>query len=72
MASWWLNIGPEALYWDAHVANIWNVKEIYITENGCSSSDVPAADGTVYDTDRVMFLRNYSVNSNEQRLTAFP
>ena len=60
MASWWLNIGPEALYWGPrHVANIWNVKEIYITENGCSSSDVPASDGTVYDTDRVMFLRNY-------------
>src|SRR5882724_320077 len=60
MASWWLNIGPEALYWGPrHVANIWNVKEIYITENGCSSSDVPAPDGTVYDTDRVMFLRNY-------------
>jgi beta-glucosidase len=60
MASSWLNIGPEALYWGPrHVANIWNVKEIYITENGCSSSDVPALDGTVYDTDRVMFLRNY-------------
>lgn len=60
MASGWLNIGPEALYWGPrHVAQIWNVKEIYITENGCSSSDVPAPDGTVYDTDRVMFLRNY-------------
>jgi beta-glucosidase len=60
MASWWLNIGPEALYWGPrHVAKIWNVKEIYITENGCSSSDIPAADGLVYDTDRVMYLRNY-------------
>jgi beta-glucosidase len=37
MASWWLNIGPEALYWGPrHVAKIWNVKEIYITESGCS------------------------------------
>jgi beta-glucosidase len=60
MASTWLTIGPEALYWGPrHVARIWNVKEIYITENGCSSSDVPASDGTVYDTDRVMYLRNY-------------
>ena len=60
MASLWLNIGPEALYWGPrHVAKIWNVKEIYITENGCSSSDIPAADGLVYDTDRVMYLRNY-------------
>ena len=60
MASPWLFVGPEALYWGPrHVAKIWNVKEIYITENGCSSSDVPAADGLVYDTDRVMYLRNY-------------
>ena len=69
MASSWLSIGPEALYWGPrHVAKIWNVKEIYITENGCSSSDVPAADGTVYDTDRVMFLRNYLTQL--QRATA--
>ena len=60
MASPWLFVGPEALYWGPrHVAKLWNVKEIYITENGCSSSDVPAADGRVYDTDRVMYLRNY-------------
>jgi beta-glucosidase len=69
MASPWLNIGPEALYWGPrHVAKIWNVKEIYITENGCSSSDIPAADGTVYDTDRVMYLRNYL--SQLQRATS--
>jgi beta-glucosidase len=60
MASPWLFVGPEALYWGPrHVAKIWNVKEIYITENGCSSADVPAPDGRVYDTDRVMYLRNY-------------
>ena len=60
MASPWLFVGPEALYWGPrHVARLWNVKEIYITENGCSSSDLPAADGRVYDTDRVMYLRNY-------------
>ena len=60
MASPWLYMGPEALYWGPrHVANIWKVNEIYITENGCSSSDVPAKDGKVYDTDRVMYLRNY-------------
>ena len=69
MASTWLNIGPEALYWGPrHVAKLWNVKEIYITENGCSSSDIPAADGIVYDTDRVMYLRNYL--SQLQRATS--
>jgi beta-glucosidase len=60
MASPWLFVGPEALYWGPrHVAKIWGAKEIYITENGCSSADVPARDGRVYDTDRVMYLRNY-------------
>jgi beta-glucosidase len=60
MASPWLDAGPEALYWGVrHVAQIWNLKEIYITENGCSSADVLTPDGHVYDTDRVMFLRNY-------------
>lgn len=60
MASPWLFIGPEVLYWGPHhVAKLWNVQEIYVTENGCSSSDIPAGDGQVYDTDRVMFLRNY-------------
>jgi beta-glucosidase len=69
MASSWLSIGPEALYWGPrNVAKIWNVKEIYITENGCSSSDVPSPDGTVYDTDRVMYLRNYLTHL--QRATA--
>ena len=60
MASQWLTIGPEALYWGPrHVAKLWGVNELYITENGCSSSDIPGADGKVYDTDRVMYLRNY-------------
>ena len=69
MASNWLRVGPEALYWaPRHLEKIWNVKSIYITENGCSASDAPAADGNVYDADRVMFLRNYLTQL--QRATA--
>src|SRR5262249_42018984 len=50
MNSSWLRIGPEALYWGPrNLARVWNAKSIYITENGCSATDVPAADGTVYD-----------------------
>jgi len=60
MFSPWLSVGPEGIYWATKlVADIWKVKEIYITENGSSSSDLIAPDGAVYDTDRVMFLRNY-------------
>lgn len=60
MYSPWLYIGPEALYWAPKlVAKLWNVKEIHITENGASSADQLTPNGSVYDTDRVMFLRNY-------------
>ena len=60
MASPWLFVGPEALYWGPKlVSDIWHPKAIYITENGCSSDDVPTADGQILDTDRVMYLRNY-------------
>jgi beta-glucosidase len=60
MDSTWLGIGPEAMYWaPRHVAKLWDVKSIYITENGTSATDEPAADGNVYDVDRIMYLRNY-------------
>ncbi len=60
MFSPWLTIGPEALYWSPKLASkIWNLKEVYITENGASSADVLTPDGKVLDTDRVMYLRNY-------------
>jgi beta-glucosidase len=60
MYSSWLTIGPEALYWGPKLVHeLWNVKELYITENGASSKDVPTPEGEVYDTDRVMYLRNY-------------
>ena len=35
------------------------MKNIYITENGTSAADQPAADGAIHDIDRVMYLRNY-------------
>jgi beta-glucosidase len=60
MMSNWLHVGPEALYWGPKLAaELWNIKEIYITENGASSADVLTPDGHVYDSDRVMYLRNY-------------
>jgi len=60
MLSPWLYIGPEGIYWATKlVSDLWKVKEIYITENGASAADTLAADGQVYDTDRIMFLRNY-------------
>ncbi len=60
MYSPWLTVGPEALYWGPKlVHDLWQPKALYITENGCSSADQVAPDGHVYDTDRVMYFRNY-------------
>jgi beta-glucosidase len=59
-ASRWQYVGPESLYWaPRHLQKIWNVKEIYISENGCSTIDEVAPDGTIQDSDRIMFLRSY-------------
>ncbi|MGH6678025.1 MAG: GH1 family beta-glucosidase [Bradyrhizobium sp.] len=60
MSSDWLKIGPETAYWVPRLAaKVWNLKKIYISENGASAADHLAADGKVYDLDRMMFLRNY-------------
>src|SRR5205814_1071608 len=60
MASPWLKIGPEVIYWAVrNVSDIWKPKVLYITENGCSADDVITANGRIEDTDRVMYLRNH-------------
>lgn len=60
MESDWLRVGPEAMYWaPRNVAKLWNVKKIFITENGASASDKPAPDGRIFDLDRIMYLRAY-------------
>jgi len=60
MNSEWLRVGPETIYWAPRLAaKIWNIDTIYISENGTSSDDKLAADGNVYDLDRIMYLRNY-------------
>lgn len=59
MFSSWHTFSPEVLYWGPRLLHsIWQPKAIYITENGCAARDEVAADGKVYDTDRVMYLRN--------------
>jgi beta-glucosidase len=62
-------VSPEVLYWGPRmVHSLWNPKEIFITENGCATSNEIAVDGSVFDTDRVMFLRNNLLHL--QRATA--
>ncbi len=69
MQSSWHVFDPECIYWGPHhVQSLWGAKSIFITENGCGASDVVLADGEVYDSDRVMFLRAYLTQL--QRATA--
>jgi beta-glucosidase len=63
MYSPWLYVGPEVIYWAPKiVAELWKVKSLYVTENGASSDDQIAPDGQIYDSDRIMYLRNYMTN----------
>jgi beta-glucosidase len=73
MSSEWLYIGPQILYWGPrHLSEIWGVKDVMITENGCSAADPRSPDGAVYDTDRVMFLRNYLTQAHRAVAEGWP
>jgi beta-glucosidase len=73
MFSEWLRIGPETAYWvPLLAAKIWNLKTIYISENGASSADRVHDDGQVYDLDRIMYLRNYLAQIQRSILKGAP
>lgn len=73
MASNWLAIGPQIAYWGPRlVREVWGVKDVYITENGCSAEDRQAADKQVYDTDRVMYVRNHLVQAQRAVAEGWP
>jgi beta-glucosidase len=69
----WLRVGPEIAYWaPRHLSEIWRVKDVYISENGCSSDDRIAADGHIYDTDRVMYVRNHLIHAHRAVSEGWP
>jgi beta-glucosidase len=73
MASPWLTIGPECIYWGVrNVCDLWHPKGVYITENGCSANDVVTAEGRIEDTDRVMYLRNYLTQLHRATSEGYP
>jgi beta-glucosidase len=58
-APWLFHI-PQAMYWGPrHVASLYGVKAIYITENGCGYHDEPDSRGEIIDLHRRELLRNY-------------
>jgi beta-glucosidase len=73
MASPWLFVGPEGMYWAVRTTTeLWQPRAIFITENGCSSEDSPQRDGRIEDTDRVMFLRNYLTHLRRAAVEGYP
>ena len=73
MASDWIYIGPEVIYWAIrNVSDIWKPRALYITENGCSADDVLTADGRIEDTDRVMYLRNHLTHLHRAASEGYP
>jgi len=75
MASPWINVAHESLYWAIrNPSDIWKdkAKELYITENGCSSDDVINSAGHVEDTDRVMYLRNHVTQMHRAATEGYP
>jgi beta-glucosidase len=73
MASPWLTIGPECIYWAVrNVSEIWNPPAITITENGCSADDVVTPAGRIEDIARVMYLRNYLTHLHRATAEGFP
>jgi beta-glucosidase len=72
MASPWLYVGPEVIYWAVRsVSELWGPRTLYISENGCSADD-PVVDGRIDDSDRVMFLRNYLTQLHRASAEGYP
>lgn len=57
----WLRLAPQALYWGPRLAaEVYGVREIYITENGAGYNDAPPdVRGEVLDLHRRDYLRTY-------------
>jgi beta-glucosidase len=73
MASDWLTIGPECIYWAVrNLVDLWKVPAVYITENGCSADDAVTPDGRIDDTDRLMYLRNHLTNLQRATSEGYP
>ena len=56
----WLNIMPQSIYWGTRLpAEIYGVKAIYITENGCGYDVESVVNGEVHDLHRRDYVRTY-------------
>ena len=69
----WLHVGPSVLYWGPRlVCDIWNVPEVYITENGCANPDRPTPENEIWDTARVMYLQEHLIHLHRAISDGYP
>lgn len=69
----WLYMGPQVLYWTPRLLQeVWNVKDVYISENGCAADDKLNASKEVDDTDRVMYLRQHLIAAQRAVAEGWP
>lgn len=56
--SKWLRFMPQVMYWGTRFASeVYGVRSVYITENGCGYDDEPVVNGEVMDLHRRDYLR---------------
>jgi beta-glucosidase len=56
----WLHLAPRALYWAPRLAaEVFKVRNVYVTENGCGYDDDVVKDGECLDLHRIEYLRSY-------------
>lgn len=56
--SAWLHIAPQVMYWGTRLPQeVYGVKSIYITENGCGYNQEPVVNGEIIDLHRREYLR---------------
>ena len=56
----WLHLAPQVMYWGTRLAReVYGVRSIYITENGCGYNEEPVVNGEVIDLHRREFLRSH-------------
>lgn len=54
------DINPDCIYYGARtVAEEYNVKKIFVSENGCSFEDKVSAEGRVHDERRINYLKDH-------------
>ena len=69
----WLYVGAPITYWAPRwLKEIWGVKAVYVTENGCAALDRLTTDGEVLDTDRVAYLRQHFIAAHRAVSEGWP